>query len=144
MDQLDTRIVELLRANSRMTSSEISKQVHLSVPAVAERIRKLEERQVINRFTVRLNREKLGQTLVAFIFVSIDRTEHIAGFKEHVLQNSAVLECHHLAGEYDYLLKVATDGTSGLEQLISHQLKGIPGISKTNTIITLSVVKEDV
>ncbi|MGO0061916.1 Lrp/AsnC family transcriptional regulator [Brevibacillus fluminis] len=143
MDEVDQRIVELLRANSRMSSSEISKRVHLSVPAVAERIRKLEERQIIQSFTVKLNREKLGQTLIAYIFVSIERPEHINGFKEHVLQNSAVLECHHLAGEYDYLLKVATAGTSGLETLISRELKSIPGIVKTNTIITLSSVKEE-
>lgn len=144
MDKLDQHIVELLKTNSRMSSSEISKQVHLSVPAVAERIRKLEERQIIRFFTVKLNRDKLGQSLMAYIFVSIERPEHIGEFKRQVLANSAVLECHHLAGEYNYLLKVATDGTSGLEAFITHQLKAIPGIIKTNTIITLSTVKEDV
>ncbi len=143
MDEIDEKIIHLLKQNSRMTSSEISKHAHLSIPAVAERIRKLEERGVIERFTVKLNREELGLTLVAFVFVVLDKTEHISGFKEAIARSEHVLECHHVAGEYDYLLKVAVAGTKGLEALITNTVKGIAGVVKTSTIVTLSTWKEE-
>lgn len=144
MDSIDQMIIQLLKRNSRMTSSEISKRVHLSVPAVSERIRKLEEREVIERFTLKLNREQMGLTLLAFVLVSLDQTEHIAGFRNTIVQSDQVLECHHLAGEYDYLLKVAVNGTKGLEDFISNTLKKISGVSKTSTVISLSTLKEEV
>ncbi len=102
MDSIDRKIIELLKMNSRITSSEISRQIHLSVPAVSERIRKLEEGGIIQRFTVKLNREKSGILLVAFIMVQLEKPEHIPVFKELVLKDTRVLECHHIAGGYDY------------------------------------------
>jgi Lrp/AsnC family leucine-responsive transcriptional regulator len=143
VDQLDVKIVELLKQNSRISSSEISRQIHLSVPAVSERIRKLEEGGVIQSFTVKLNREKSGLFLLAFILVQLERPEHIPGFKELVRQDKRILECHHVAGGYDYLLKVAVSHTGELEDLISHTLKVGAGVAKTNTMIALSTVKEE-
>lgn len=144
MDSIDTKIIQLLKQNGRMTSSDMSKHTHLSIPAVAERVRKLEDRGVIERFTVKLNREEMGQSLLAFIFVILERTEDISVFREQIIQVPEVLECHHLAGEYDYLLKVAVEGTKGLEVFISNSLKAIKGVAKTNTIIALSTLKEEV
>lgn len=143
MDRIDEQILQLLKENSRMTSSEISKQVHLSVPAVSERIRKLEETGVIDQFTVRINREHRGLHLIAFIMVQLEKTEHIAGFRKQILETDHVLECHHLAGSYDYLLKVAVKGTAELESLISDTLKQIEGVIKTNAMIALSTMKEE-
>lgn len=143
MDRVDEEILRLLKQNWRMTSSEISKRVHLSVPAVAERIRKLEDSGMIERFTVRLNREQTGLHLLAFIMVELERPEHIVGFRERILATDSVLECHHMAGSYDYLLKVALPGTRELEQLISQTIKQIEGVAKTNTMIVLSTMKEE-
>lgn len=143
MDRIDQEIVRLLKENGRMTSSEISKLVHLSVPAVSERIRKLEESAVIERFTVKLGREQIGLHLVAFIMVQLEKPEHIPGFREMILKTDSVLECHHMAGSYDYLLKVALPGTKELERLISETIKQIAGVAKTNTMIVLSSMKEE-
>jgi Lrp/AsnC family leucine-responsive transcriptional regulator len=143
MDELDRKIIGLLKQNSRMTSSEISRQIHLSVPAVAERIRKLEESGIIERFTLKLNREKFGLHLAAFLLVTLEKPEHIPRFKELVLSSDSVLECHHIAGSYDYLLKVAVPRMADLEELISHTLKTVAGVIKTNTLIALSTVKEE-
>lgn len=143
MDLIDEQIVGLLRENGRMTSSDISKHIHLSVPAVSERIRKLEESGVIERFTVKLNREQVGQYLVAFIMVQLEKPEHIEGFREAILQTKSILECHHIAGSYDYMLKVALKGTGELERLIADTIKRVPGVAKTNTMIVLSTMKEE-
>lgn len=143
MDMVDMKIIQLLQENSRTTASEISKRVILSVPAVTERIRKLEEEKVIKKYTLQLNRKKLNLNLLAFVLVSIDKSEHIANFREIVLKSDWVLECHHIVGEYDYLLKVLVENTEKLEIYISHILKKTTGVAKTNTIVVLSTLKEE-
>lgn len=142
MDQIDQGILRELSANGRATVSEISKQVRLSVPAVAERIRKLEESGVIGSYTVQIDRKKSGFGLMAFISVRIESTERIGAFREAVLQFPAVLECHHIAGPYDYLLKVLVEDTEALERFLSDSLKQIPGVAGSNTTVVLSTLKE--
>lgn len=144
MDNLDYKILDLLKENSRIQVSEISKNIKLSIPAVSERIRKLYEAGIIEKYTIKINRERINCTLLAFIFVNIAKSEHIPGFKNSIIKFNSVLECHHLAGEYDYMLKVALDGTKALEDFISNKLKKITGVEKTNTIISLSSIKEEI
>ncbi|CAM3216577.1 Lrp/AsnC family transcriptional regulator [Sporolactobacillus spathodeae] len=142
MDAIDEKIIDLLKSNARMQLSEISRHIHLTVPAVSERIRKLEQQRIIESYTVRLNQKKVGRPLMAFIFVTLDSPRAIPEFTEKVLQSTHVLACHHLAGEYDYLLKVASSGTEELETFLSSYLKKISGIRRTNTLIALSCIKE--
>ena len=144
MDAIDRSILELLVKNSRSSASDISRAVNLSLPAVAERIRKLEEGGVIEQYTAKLNRAKLGLGLLAFVFVNLEKTEHIAPFRAKIVLCPSVLECHHMAGEYDYLLKVLVADTQALDDFLSHTLKSIAGVSKTNTVIALSTLKEAV
>ena len=144
MDMVDLKIINELKDNGRATSSEISKKVNLSIPAVAERIRKMEERGIIEKYTVKVNRESLELNLLAFIFVNIDNTENIDNFRQSIIKEDLVLECHHIAGEYDYLLKVLVKDTKTLEYFLSKKLKKIIGVSNSNTFIVLSSLKEDI
>lgn len=144
MDVIDLSILNELRENGRASATEISKRVNLSIPAVTERIRKLEQTGVIEQYTVRINRRKMEKRLLVFIMVNIDQTEHIDGFRELIVQHSCVMECHHLAGAYDYLLKVATEDTEALEDFLTNVLKKIPGVSSSNTFITLKTLKEEI
>lgn len=144
MDTIDLAILDALKENSRMTASEISKRVNLSIPAVSERIRKMEEAEIIEAYTIKMNRMKTNGKLLSFIFVNIDQTEHIEEFRQSIVQCSSVLECHHVAGEYDYLLKVLVEDTQALEHFISNTLKNIKGVLKSNTIISLSSLKENI
>ncbi len=104
----------------------------------------MEEAEVIENYTVKVNREKLNYKLLVFIFVIVDETDNIENFRKTVVQYPSVLECHHLAGEYDYLLKVLLEDTKALEQFISHQLRAIKGVNKINTTIALSTLKESI
>lgn len=144
MDSIDLKIIDALKENSRASTSEISRRVNLSIPAVAERIRKLEEAEIIEKYTIKVNRDKINFKLLAFIFINIDKTENIDEFRKSIVQYNSVLECHHVAGEYDYLLKVLVEDTKALEDFVSHTLKKIKGVSKSNTIITLSSLKENI
>lgn len=143
MDAIDYAILHELKKNGRASASEISKKVNLSIPAVAERIRKMEQAEIIQQYTIKINRNKIGKHLLAFIFVNIDRTEHIHDFRDTIVQQDCVLECHHVAGTYDYLLKVIVEDTQDLENFLSKTLKNIKGVFCSNTIVTLITLKEE-
>lgn len=144
MDSIDIEILDVLKQNGRATASEISKKVNLSLPAVAERIRKMEDTNIIEQYTVRINREKINQKLLAFVLINIEKAEYIQEFRDTIIQFNSVLECHHIAGEYDYLLKILVEDTSALEDFLSNDLKKIKGVVKSNTIIALLTIKENI
>lgn len=144
MDSIDLKIINVLKENSRTTISIISKKVNLSIPAVAERIRKMEQLDIIEKYTIKVNRDKINYKLLAYVFVNIDKTENVEEFRKYIVQYSSVLECHHVAGEYDYLLKVLVEDTKALEYFLSNTLKKIKGVFKSNTIIVLSSLKENI
>ncbi|MBS7525474.1 Lrp/AsnC family transcriptional regulator [Fusibacter paucivorans] len=144
MDAIDHDILEVMKMNGRATASEISRKVNLSVPAVSERIRKLEDGNIIEQYTIKVNREKMGYKLMSIIFVNIDQTENIENFRSAVLQMEEVLECHHLAGEYDFMLKVLLKDTGELEHFLSNRIKLIKGVKKSNTLIVLTTLKESI
>ncbi|WP_391117797.1 Lrp/AsnC family transcriptional regulator [Psychrobacillus sp. L3] len=143
MDLIDAKILEALKKNGRATASEISKNVNLSIPAVSERIRKLEVAKIIEQYTVKINREKMGYKLLAIIFLNIDHAANIKSFREAIIPFIEVIECHHMAGEYDYMLKVLVEDTAELEILLNDKLKSIQGVRTSNTLIVLSTLKEN-
>ena len=143
MDEINKAILAQLIKNSRSTASEISKQVNLSVPAVAERIRKMETSGMINGYTVKLDRQQLGLQLIAFIMVTLDNSSSIANFRDKMVACPDVLECHHLAGQSDYLLKIRVENTDQLERFLMDVLKKTAGVASSNTLICLSTLKEE-
>lgn len=142
MDFTDKQIIEHLKSNGKATASQISKVVNLSLPAVSERIRKLNKNGIIEQYTVKLNRQKLGYGLLAMVFVNIHSTEDIADFRKNITSFPEVIECHHIAGEYDYLLKILMQDTVELEEFLTKKLKCMRGVAETNTLIILSTLKE--
>ena len=142
MDNIDLNILKALDFNGRATVSDISKQVRLSIPAVSERLKKLEESGVIETYGIHINRRQMDYRLLAIVFVNIDHTLNIENFRRRVIEYPEVLECHHMAGEYDYMLKVLLEDTEELESFISRKLKAIKGVQKSNTLISLSTLKE--
>jgi Lrp/AsnC family leucine-responsive transcriptional regulator len=143
MDDADRRIVDLLQRNARTTQSELAKTVGLSQPAVAERIKKLEERGIVTRYTARVDAAELGVDVTAFIGVGIEHPKFFDAFTKKVRGLDEVLECHRVAGEDSYLLKVKTKNTRTLDRLLVEVLRTIPGVTRTHTTIVLASVKED-
>jgi len=144
MDAVDKVILGELAQNARASASEISKIAGLSVPAVAQRIRKLEQAGIIRRYTVRVDREKTGYALLAFILVRVGGTENTKAFRGAITRHGCVLECHHVTGAYDYLLKVAAEDMRALEGFITKNLKAVKGVLDTNTMVSLKTLKEEI
>ena len=98
MDATDKKILSILKENSRESASEIAKRVSLSVPAVTERIRKLEQGGVIEKYTLRINPCELGYNLLVFVLVKINASRNLEAFQDEVTALANVLECHYIAG----------------------------------------------
>ena len=143
MDATDKKILSILKENSRESASEIAKQVSLSVPAVTERIRKLEQGGVIEKYTLRINPCELGYNLLVFVLVKIDASRNLEAFQDEVTALANVLECHHIAGPSDYLLKVLVKDMQDLETFLSCTTKDLPGVAETQTLFCLSTLKEE-
>ena|SRR5208282_4059921 len=143
MDAVDLHIVELLQLDARLTQAEIAKKVGLSQPTVADRIRKLEEAKVILGYTARVDPRKLGKDITAFIGVAIEHPKYFEAFARKVQALPEVLECHRVAGQESYLLKVRSDNTGTLDRLLVEGLRTIPGVTGTQTTIVLASTKED-
>jgi Lrp/AsnC family leucine-responsive transcriptional regulator len=142
INPIDYKLIELLQKNARMTQSEMAAAVGLSQPAVAERMRKLEQEGVITGYVARIDGRKLGKDITAFIGVGIEHPKHNGRFAKKILEIPDVLECHHVTGADSYLLKVVTENTESLDRLISESLRIIPGVTRTHTTIVMSSVKE--
>jgi len=142
MDDIDIHILKILSNQARLTVSEISSQVNMSVPAVSERIRKLESSGIIEKYAVILNSRILKKDLTAIMLISIERTKSVNDFLNIVQNSKDVLECHYIAGDYDYLLKIVTENTSTLEALLN-RIKGVGGVQKTKTVVVLSTKKNN-
>ncbi len=142
LDALDIKLLHYLMRQGRMTWAELASLLELSAPGAADRVRRLEDRQVIRGYAALVDPEAIGYGLTAFIAVTLERPEHRSAFLQRVQALAEVQECHHVTGEDDYWLKVRCRHTKDLERLISEDLKGLPGILKTRTTIALSTVKE--
>ncbi|MGC4377648.1 Lrp/AsnC family transcriptional regulator [Fictibacillus sp. Mic-4] len=143
MDSLDIKIIELLMSNGRATWADLAGNLGMSAPAIADRVRRLEEKGVIKGYTAIVDPESVGYEMTAFIFLSIDKVEHRELFLARVSELPEVQECHHVAGEEDYLLKVRCQGTKDLDRIISQELRKLPGVFKTRTTIVLNTYKDD-
>jgi Lrp/AsnC family leucine-responsive transcriptional regulator len=144
LDRVDRQILDLLRADGRMSHSAIAKAVGLSGPAVHDRIRKLEQRGVISGYTCVLDPEVLGLYHVAFVMVTLSEGNEFAGddpIVARICEEPDVLEFHRIAGEDCYLVKVRTRTNRELEKLL-RRIRSIRGVARTRTTIVLSTELE--
>ena len=142
LDAKDLAILELLQRNGDWSHAEIGRHVGLSVSAVNDRIRRLVANKTIEAWTTRISPAALGLHLLAFVKVLIDRSEDIPAFVEAIGAYPEIQECHHLAGEWNYLLKVRVATTAELEQFISATLKNKLKVTRTFTSISLDSIKD--
>ena len=141
MDVIDVKILEVLQENSRVSISELSRKVNLSLSAVSERLKKLENSNIISKYTVILDPKLLGKDLSVMISIGLESTSQTQAFLDFVETEPEILECHYITGEYDYMLKVTTTNTHTLE-MIMNRIKSFHGIKRTQTNVILSTTKQ--
>lgn len=143
LDELDRAILLELQKNGRISHVELSRIVNLSPPAIHTRIKRLEQQGYIKSYAALLDREHVGYEMLCFISVSLQvhQLEQVENFRRQVSEMAEVLECYHLTGEYDYLLKVAVQNQKSLQQFLMDKLTPIPGIGRIHTSLVLTEIK---
>ncbi len=141
LDQIDKFLIEHLQESGRQTTSELAQQVGMSVPAVAERIKKLQENGVILGYGATVDPKKIGMDVGAHITLISESSAHYKEVVELAMAHPEVLECVTLTGEGSHILIVRTENTGTLEKLLS-EIQSWPGVKRTEARIILSQYKE--
>jgi Lrp/AsnC family leucine-responsive transcriptional regulator len=143
LDDLDKAILDELQHDGRLSNAELARRINLSPPATHTRIKQLEQRGYIRQYVTLLDRERVGYDMLCFVNVSLARhqSEDVERFRNAVAHMPEVLECHHITGEFDYLLKVVVHNRKDLEDFLLNRLTPIRGLARIYTSLVLNEVK---
>lgn len=143
LDDLDRRLLVYLQDDARVTSAELARRVRLSAPGLQKRLRRLEDRGVIQRYATLVSRAAVGLDLLCFVHVMLahHRPNSVKQFPRRIRGLPEVLECHYLTGEVDYLLKVVVANHDHLEKFLFEKLMKVAGVDRIRTSIVLKEIK---
>lgn len=143
MDIIDYKILACLKENARENATNIGQKINLSTSAVIERIRKMEAANIIKQYSIVIDQQKIGRELTAFISVRLEHPKFNEPFCKIIENYHSVVECHYIAGDFDYILKVITESTKSLEKILN-DIKSISGVSFTRTSVVLISKKNEI
>src|SRR5215510_7385730 len=142
IDEIDLRILDMLQRNGKLSQARIAGAVGLTTPSVNERIKKMERHGMIKGFVALLDHEKMGFPLTAYVDVALEHPRFEKGFIDDLEKLLGVQECHYIAGEYAYRLKVKAADPATLADFIQRRLLALKGVSCVRTQVSLSSKKE--
>jgi Lrp/AsnC family transcriptional regulator, leucine-responsive regulatory protein len=143
LDRIDRRLLARLQQDGRAAVSQLAREVHLTVTPTLERVRRLESSGYIEGYFARLNPRRLGLGLLAYVEVSLDRTtpDAFERFKQEMLAHDEVMECHMVAGGFDYLLKVRVTNMESYRRFLGDRIAALRGVQQTHTYFVMEEVK---
>jgi Lrp/AsnC family transcriptional regulator, leucine-responsive regulatory protein len=142
LDAIDTKLLALLQADDQASLGALGRAVGLAPSSGKERIRRLTAQGVIEGFHARVAPDALGLDLLAFVFVGWTNPATERKFLARIAKEPTILECHHVTGAWNYLLKVRLRNTRALETFLNSVIKSIAGVQRTESLIVLSSPKE--
>ncbi|HAT65374.1 MAG TPA: AsnC family transcriptional regulator [Flavobacteriaceae bacterium] len=143
LDAIDKNLLKFLQQDSKQTNKELSVKLNLSVTAVYERIKKLEREGIIKKYVTLLNPQKVDLDLLVFCQIKLVQhtKEYLTKFEDEVTQLEEVLECFHVSGEYDYLLKVLVRDMEHFRNFMVTKLTTLQHIGSTQSSFVINEVK---
>ena len=143
LDTTDKKLLQFLQEDSKQTTKELSLKLNLSVTAVYERIKKLEREEIISKYVVLLNRNKIQKGFVVFCHLKLMQhtKEFISQFEKEVVQLNEVLECFHVSGDYDYILKICVENMEEYREFMVTKLTTLQHIGSTHSTFMIGEVK---
>lgn len=144
MDSIDLKILNQLSSDSKTTLKQLSEQVGLSSSPLQARIKRLEKEGYIRGYTAQLDYTKLGQDHIAFVQVTLSdtRANALAAFNAAIRQLKSVEQCHMIAGNFDYLLKVRTKDIRTYREELAEKISSLPHVASTSTFVSMETVIE--
>ena len=145
IDRIDRKILRLLQDDGRISNVALAKRVGLSATACLERVRKLEREGVIESYHAKINPAKLGANLMVFVEITLTRTsaDAFAEFSEAARKTEEILECHLVAGDFDFLIKARVPDMRAYRELLGETLLMMPGVDESRTYVVMEEVKQE-
>lgn len=143
LDQIDYQILRIMQNNARTNNADIARELGMAPSAILERVKKLEQKDVIQQYNAKINPLALDQNLLSFIFIKTSDIIGEQGVAYLLAEIPEVQEVHDIAGDDGYLIKVRTNDAAGLVDLMRNTLGKIEGIISTRTTIVLQTIKEE-
>lgn len=144
LDSIDHNLLEILQSNGKITNAQLSKEIGLSPAPTLERVKKLEQSGIIQSYHAQVNREKVGLGVMTFVQVSLNghRKSVTDAFVEKIEKVKEIIECHHVTGSCDFLLKVIAKDINSYQKLIMETINEIEEVASTQTMVILSTFKD--
>lgn len=142
-DDIDKKILNILQEDGRITNTKLAKEIGISPPSMLERVKRLENSGVIDKFVALVDKEKTGFGLLVLIMVSLSlhQIASLENVKNSLIELDEVLECYQVSGDVDFLLKVATKDMNSYKDFVNNKLSGIDGIQNIKTSFVLDTMK---
>lgn len=143
LDRVDRQLLALLQADGRLTVAELARNVNLTLTPCIERVRRLEREGFIEGYFAKLSARHLGQNMVAFTEVTLDHTtaDVFGRFKEAIMPVDEIVECHMVAGGFDYLLKTRVRDLDEYRRVLGDRIAAVRGVRQTQTYFVMEEVK---
>jgi len=144
LDQIDRKILAILQANGRITNAKLSEEIGLSPAPTLERVKKLEQTEIISSYHAKLNTSKLGLGVTTFVIVSLNghTKAKIEGFIDAINKIDEVIECHHITGAGDFILKVISRDIQSYQKLMLEKVSEIKEVDNMQSMVVLSTYKD--
>ncbi|NHZ84523.1 MAG: winged helix-turn-helix transcriptional regulator [Planctomycetia bacterium] len=145
IDHIDKKILDTLQEDGRITNSDLAKIINISPPPTSERVKKLEKNGYIKKYVALVDPVKVGVTCFTYVEVTLVRhgKDAVVRFMSSIVAIEEVLECHHITGGADFLLKIATKDIPTYEQFIIQTLTALPEVQHLKTLVVLSTLKQE-
>ena len=145
LDSFDRKILDILAIDGRISVTDLARKIGLSKSPTQARLKRLEEQRIIQGYSALFDPIQLGRDHVAFVEVKLSDTREaaLAAFNASVINVPEIEQCHLIAGDFDYLLKVRTAGMIGYRAVLAEKISTLPHVSNTSTYVAMQAVKED-
>lgn len=143
MDTTDRKLISLLQENGKLTMKELSNELGLTITPIYERLKRMERDKLILGYEARIDQKKSGFDLEVFCSVTLEshKSEFISGFKVGIQKFEEVMECYHLAGSFDFLLKILVRNMDDYSIFVNKKLARLPNIGVVQSMMVLEKVK---
>ena len=144
LDNTDLQILDLMQTNARISNADLARELNMAPSAMLERVKKLEQHGIIQSYHAQLDREKVGLGVTTFIQVSLvgHKKDVTDSFVKRVREIPEIIECHHITGSGDFLLKVISKDIASYQKLLLECINEIEEVANTQTMVILSTFKE--
>jgi Lrp/AsnC family transcriptional regulator, leucine-responsive regulatory protein len=144
VDKIDRKILEILQSNAKITNAQLSKDVGLSPAPTLERVKKLENMGIIKSYHAKLDTDKIGLGVSTFVQVGLigHNKENIEEFVRQINEIEEIIECHHITGSGDFILKIITKDIAAYQKLMLEKVSDIKVVDNMQSMVILSTFKD--